>query len=166
MRNFGLGPPKNADNVNTILFADGDLRNSYIRRTSWIAPEYMVSGMTIDPNREYLRVNQQSRLAGVSLSSGVNDRIIVVGNGEKKKATDSDTNTIVSKDCLIVGRLPQAGSVETRAYVSGGNVWNSRTEDPSGWRVLSSGRRLLRAPHCQRLFGPGRRPCHGIRPGV
>ncbi len=139
MRNFGLGPPKNADNVNTILFADGDLRNSYIRRTSWIAPEYMVSGMTIDPNREYLRVNQQSRLAGVSFSSGVNDRIIVVGNGEKKKATDSDTNTIVSKDCLIVGRLPQAGSVETRAYVSGGNVWNSRTEDPSGWQFFQAG---------------------------
>lgn len=135
MRNFGLGGDK-VDSINNVRFENGD---SYIRRTSWIAPEYMLSGITVDPNRDYLKGNQQARLAGVSFSNGVNDRLAFIGHDAKDHGGMSDHNTIVGEDCLVVGRMPQAESVETLAYVSGGNLWGSRVEDPSGWQFFRSG---------------------------
>jgi hypothetical protein len=137
-RNFGLGGDKK-DSINTILFADGAAHNSYIRRTAWITPEYMLSGISVDPNRDYLQVNEQGRLAGISFSNGVNDRIAIVGNGADGHVGFSETNTITGKDCLIVGRMPQATSVETLVYVSNGHLWDSRVEDPSGWQFFRSG---------------------------
>jgi hypothetical protein len=124
--------------INRIQFADGAEHNSYIRRTSWITPEYMLSGIAVDPNREYLAVNQQARLAGVSFSTGADDRIAVLGN-TNAEAGMSEINTVTGKDCLIVGRMPQANSVETLVYVSDGVVWKSRAEDPSGWQFFQAG---------------------------
>ncbi len=141
MRNFGLGERPSPD-VYLITFADGEENNSYIRRTSWIAPEYMLSGITTDPARtDYTALNTQGRQAGISFSSGVNDRISMFGVDTRDSANRSHraVNAIVAKDCLVAGRESSATSRVTNVYVSGGTVFKSRVTDPSGWEFFRAG---------------------------
>jgi hypothetical protein len=160
MRTFGLGGDKENE-VNEVLFADGEAHNSYIRRTAWVTPEYILSAITTDPARSYIALNYQGRLAGVTFSSGVNDRISILGNDERDPKSKSlyAINAVVWKDCLIAGRDPSAKTVATRIYISRGTLWDSRAEGPGGWlflragdgfcalRAAQGGYRVLDAPH-------------------
>lgn len=138
MRNFGMGPPKNEETgVNLIQFDDGDKHNAYVIRRTWVTPEYMVSGITVDPSRNYLAAVSQARLNGVAFSTGVDDRIAILGEADDKPSM-RNANTFVGKDCLIAGREPASDSVETKIFCAPA-LWKTRQEDPSGWQFFQSG---------------------------
>jgi len=138
MRNFGLGEAKDEKtNVNFIEFADGDQRNSYVVRRSWITPDYAVSGITVDPSRNYLAAVSQSRLAGIAFPTGSSDRFSVLGDDDGHPAFQ-DVNAVAGKDCLVAGREPDATSKETKIFCSN-TLWSSRREDPSGWQFFQAG---------------------------
>jgi hypothetical protein len=138
MRCPGLGGDKTGD-VNEALFADGDARNSHLRRTSWVTPEYMLSGLTSDPARHYLAISTQSRIAGVTFSSGVHDRITVIGydKPDPKSISYNAINTLPWRDCLIAGRDPSGKTAATRLYVFDA-LWKTRVET-NGWLFVRGG---------------------------
>jgi hypothetical protein len=135
----GLGGEKEAD-VNEVLFADDGAHNSYLRRTSWVTPQYMLSGLTADPSRHYLAISTQSRIAGITFASGLNDRITVIGYDQldPRSISYNAINTLPWRDCLVAGRDPSGKTVATRVYVADA-VWASRVETPSGWLFLRGG---------------------------
>ncbi|MCX6910552.1 MAG: hypothetical protein NTY01_21260 [Verrucomicrobia bacterium] len=139
MRCPGLGGDKTND-VNEALFADGEARNSHLRRTSWVTPEYMLSGLASDPARHYLAISTQSRIAGITFSSGVHDRITIIGydKADAKSISYNAINTLPWRDCLIAGRDPSGKTVATRIYVSH-SIWTNRVEAASGWLFLRAG---------------------------
>ncbi len=159
MRCPGLGADKQ-DGVNEACFADGDAHNSHLRRTSWVTPDYMLSGLTSDPAKHYLAISTQSRIAGVTFSSGVNDRITVIGYDKLEPGSISFNaiNTLPWRDCLLAGRDPSGKTAATRIYISN-SLWTNRVETPGGWvflrggegfcalRIVSGGFTVASAPH-------------------
>jgi len=136
MRCPGLGNDKTNDVIEA-LFADG---NSHLRRTSWVTPEYMLSGLTSDPGKHYLAISTQSRIAGITFSSGVNDRLTIIGydKPDSKSISYNAINTLPWRDCLIAGRDPSGKTVATRIYVSSA-LWTNRVETTGGWMFLRGG---------------------------
>ncbi len=123
-----------------MLFADGHAHNSHLRRTSWVTPEYMLSGLTSDPARHYLAISSQSRIAGITFSSGVHDRLTIIGydQADPKSISFNAINTLPWRDCLIAGRDPSGHTVATRIYVSSA-LWTSRVDAPGGWLFVRGG---------------------------
>lgn len=139
MRCPGLG----GDKTNSVIeasFADGSARNSYLRRTAWVAPEYMLAGLTSDPARHYLAISTQSRIAGMTFAGGAHDRVTVFGNANVDPASVSygAINTLPWRDVLIAGRDPSGSTPVIRVYVAGG-LWSNRVASSSGWTFLRSG---------------------------
>ena len=139
MRCFGLGGQKK-DFVNEALFEDGETHNSYLRRTTWVTPEYMLCGLTSDPNKSYLAISTQSRIAGITFASGVNDRIAILGNDRPEPSSISFNaiNTLPARDCMVVGRDPSGQTVATRVYVANAQ-WSNRVEGEDGWVFVRGG---------------------------
>ena len=156
-RHFGQGghwqPLKGVGGVYNIITQNGD---SDILRTSYYTPEYTLSAMTFDPSLRYIELVRQSRLMGVTFSTDIDDRIIVLGSiagMERHMVTSSATNGICVPDCLVIGRdinvIPAkklgdqsyykgsaAGEGEldgTRIFISDGALAKNLQQDESGW---------------------------------
>jgi hypothetical protein len=139
MRCPGLGGDK-TNEVIEALFADGEAHNSHLRRTSWITPEYMLSGLTADPARHYLAISTQSRIAGITFASGVHDRLTIIGydKADTKSISYNAINTLPWRDCLLAGRDPSGKTVATRVYVAQA-LWSKRVETTNGWLFVRGG---------------------------
>ncbi|MCX7006520.1 MAG: hypothetical protein NTY53_04605 [Kiritimatiellaeota bacterium] len=140
MRCPGLGGEK-TNEVIEALFADGEAHNSHLRRTSWVTPEYMLSGLTTDPARHYLAISTQSRIAGITFASGVHDRLTIIGydKPDTKSISYNAINALPWRDCVLAGRDPSGKTVATRIYVANA-LWSNRVEASNGWLFVRGGK--------------------------
>ena len=161
-RRFGRGgrwipTPAEGGGVYEVVFDDGPEHNSHLRRDTWYTPQYALSAITFDPARSYIELTRQSRLMGVTFSSDIEDRIIVLGRGseEYKMVTSCTINGLCRPDLLIVARdvgavlskdLPDMTYYKgmsydeellkingTRVFISDGALWDNRQEKDDGW---------------------------------
>lgn len=147
-RRFGLGP-QTADNfIYTIEFADGEQRNSYIRRDVWYTPDYCMSALSLDLNRSYIEMVDQSRVVGVTFSTSDADRLAIYGsnaaearNRKAVVATSRTINSVQRPDCLVAARDPnveERKSDRINIFISKEALWDNRTE-AGGWTFTRSG---------------------------
>jgi hypothetical protein len=148
-RRFGRTNGRWHYGVYRIQFDDGDAMNSYMRRDTWYTPDYALSTLSFDLNREYCALVSQSRMMGVTFSHDVDDRLVIYagntpadGKVEYKMPTMSGVNGLLGADCLIVARDPNAAtntSNSTRLFVSDGALWDNRKDDQGGWSFTRAG---------------------------
>ncbi len=135
-RRFGLSGGTLGDD-NFIAFDSG---NSFIRRDTWVTPDYTMGSMTFDMNRDYVQIIDQNRAMGVMFSSGVNDRVMVFGKGAASDDKSyADLNGITRANCMIVQRDQNANRSGngTLVFVAQ-KLWNTRVET-GGWLFIRSG---------------------------
>lgn len=141
-RRFGLGTRDVIDGrlVYDISFDEG--AGSHIVRDSYVAPNYVMGSMTIDPGRDNTHLNGQNRFMGVLFDSHVNARIAVVGrgatngDGSRGRTGYFETQGVLERNCMIVGREPNVdGSPGTDIYISyAGGLWdNWSAAQGDGW---------------------------------
>jgi hypothetical protein len=131
------------------VFDDGDAMNSYMRRDSWYTPDYTLSTLSFDLNREYCALVSQSRMMGVTFSHDVDDRLMIYagntpvdGKIEYKMATMHGVNGVLGADCIVVARDPNVNadtSNSTRIFVSDGGLLDNLEEPQSGWSFTRAG---------------------------
>jgi methionine-rich copper-binding protein CopC len=122
---------------NFIAFDSG---NSFLRRDTWVTPDYTMGTLTFDMNRDYTQISDQNRAMGVMFASGPNNRVLVFGEGSSiNDKSYADLTGVTRADCMIVQRdqnVNNSGS-GTLVFVPQ-NLWNARVES-SGWLFLQSG---------------------------
>lgn len=121
---------------NFVTFDNG---NSFLRRDTWVTPDYTMGTLTFDMNRDYLQIIDQNRAMGVMFASGGNDRVMVFGKGAANNKSYADLSGVTRADCMIVQRDPNVNSSGsgTLVFVPTG-LWNNRVET-GGWLFLQAG---------------------------
>ena len=117
--------------------------DAHIRRDVYYTPDYALSTIAYDPKRTYRTSVSLAQAMGVTFASGQHHRITVMGSGYYgRRAISGITGTGVS----IISRDPQATfgrarfkSEGARVFISNGDLWDNRIEDPSGWFFTRSG---------------------------
>jgi hypothetical protein len=130
---------------------------SHLRRDVYYTPDYALSTITYDPNRNYRNSITLAQAMGATFASNQHLRITVLGTGYyANRAISGITGTAVS----IVARDPNAKlgrgrfmSDGTRVFISNDDLWENRVVDPSGWFFTHSGGAYLGI----RVAGPGYR---------
>jgi len=181
-RHFGRGymwmpQPQEIWGVYEVIFDKG--HNSSLLRTVYYTPDYTLAALTFDSAKSYIELARQSRTMGVTFSSDIDDRIIVMGSGhgdEKYVVTSCATNGVCGAGCVIVARDPGAVAIDsqegrdfvkfkmtptpnnfasegTRIFVSDGTVWDNRTEDDNGWFFTYSGNAYCGFKIAHRRYG-------------
>jgi hypothetical protein len=126
-RRFGLGGGWNSNRDYTVDFENG---NSHLLRETWVTPDYSMGTLTVNMNKNYIALIDQNRLSGVVFSSGVNDRIIVAGNGgADPEKSFSDQSGVTRENCMIVQRDKnnQESNPIMQLYISHA-AWDNREE--------------------------------------
>lgn len=147
-RRFGRSKGRWKNGIYQVVFDDGEAHNCSIRRDTWYTQAYTMSTLSFDPAREYIELLNQSRVMGVTFSSGIDDRLVVyAGNTptsaeiEYKMGTSKEVNGMLGADCLIAARDPNANpetSNSTRIFIPNGALWDKRRED-GGWLFTRAG---------------------------
>ena len=122
---------------NLIAFDSG---NSYVRRDTWVTPDYTMGTVTFDMNRDYVQILDQNRAMGVMFASGSNNRVMVFGKGTTfDNKSYADLSGVTRANCMVVQRDQNANSTGngTLIFVPQ-SLWNARIES-SGWLFLQSG---------------------------
>jgi hypothetical protein len=117
--------------------------NAHIRRDVYYTPDYALSTLTYDPEREYRSSITLAQAMGVTFASDQHHRITVMGSGYyPRRAISGITGTAVS----IISRNPKAAFGEkrfmsngTRVFISNGDLWANHVEDSSGWFFTHTG---------------------------
>jgi len=125
---------------NVIFDENGD---SHIRRDVYYTPDYALSTIAYDPRLEYRNSITLAQAMGATFASDQHQRIVVLGRGYYgRRAISGITATAVS----IISRDPNAEfgrgrfkSDGTRVFISNGDLWDNRVEDPSGWFLTRAG---------------------------
>jgi hypothetical protein len=121
---------------NFITFDNG---NSFLRRDTWVTPDYTMGTLTFDMNRDYLQIIDQNRAMGVMFASGADDRVMVFGKGAANNKSYADLSGVTRADCMIVQRDPNVNNSGSGMLVFvPSKLWNARIET-SGWLFLQSG---------------------------
>lgn len=117
--------------------------NAHIRRDVYYTPDYALSTIANDPNRQYRSSVTLAQAMGATFASDQHYRITVMGSGYyAKRAINGITGTAVSiisrdpKAQFGVGRFKSNG---TRVFISNGDLWDNRLEDASGWFFTHTG---------------------------
>lgn len=122
---------------NFVTFDNG---NSFLRRDTWVTPDYTMGTLTFDMNRDYLQIIDQNRAMGVMFASGANDRVMVFGKGAANNKSYADLSGVTRADCMIVQRDPNVNNSGSGMLVFvPSKLWNARIET-SGWLFLQSGK--------------------------
>jgi hypothetical protein len=120
-------------------FITFDSGNSFLRRDTWVTPDYTMGTLTFDMNRDYLQIIDQNRAMGVMFASGANDRVMVFGKGASNNKSYADLSGVTRADCMIVQRDPNVNNSGSGTLVFVPNkLWNARIET-GGWLFLQSG---------------------------
>ena len=135
-----LGNGTVTDSSPMIFDKDG---NAHIRRDVYYTPDYALSTLTYDPDREYRNSITLAQAMGVTFASDQHQRITVMGSGYyPRRAINGITGPAVS----IISRDPKAAfgverfkSTGTRVFISNGDLWDNRLEDASGWFFTHTG---------------------------
>ena len=117
-----------------------DSGNSYLRRDTWVTPDYTMGTMTYDMNRDYVQISDQNRAMGVMFASGPNNRVMVFGEGTTfDNKSYADITGVTRANCMVVQRDQNANfsGNGTLVFVPQ-SLWNARVET-SGWLFLQSG---------------------------
>ena len=135
-RRWGRTSGNDAYGNQLVVFDNG---NSFIRRDTYVTPDYALGAITIDMNRDYLQVFDQNRMMGVTFASGVNDRVVVYGKGAGNNKSYADLSGVCREDCMVVQRDKNANSSgnETLVFVSQ-DLWDGRVET-NGWLFVRGG---------------------------
>jgi hypothetical protein len=137
-RRFGRGGAWDSNKNYTVVFDNG---NSNLRRDTFVTPDYSMGTFTVDMNRDYIALIDQSRAMGVFFASGPNDRIMVFGKGSPSNPTISfaDISGVTRENCMVVQRDQNAngGDNATHVFISQ-SVWNNRVET-GGWLFTRAG---------------------------
>ena len=122
---------------NFITFDSG---NSFLRRDTWVTPDYTMGSLTFDMNLDYLQIIDQNRAMGVMFASGGNDRVMVFGKGASTNDKSyADLSGVTRADCMIVQRDQNANNSGSGTLVFvPTKLWNTRIET-GGWLFLQSG---------------------------
>lgn len=134
-----MTPDDKTKTKDTLVFdQNGD---GHFRRDVFYTPDYTLSTMTVDPSRKYGCLLAQTM--GATFAAGLRDRITVMGTGfYGERAINGITGNSVS----IIARDPNAAfgrgrflSDGTRVFISNGDLWKNRIEDPAGWFFTRDG---------------------------
>jgi len=135
-RRWGRTSGSSGEN-NFVTFDNG---NSFLRRDTWVTPDYTMGTLTFDMNRDYLQIIDQNRAMGVMFASGANDRVMVFGKGNSNNNKSyADLSGVTRENCMIVQRDQNVNSSGSGTLVFVPiHLWNARIET-GGWLFLRAG---------------------------
>jgi len=117
--------------------------NAHIRRDVYYTPDYALSTITYDPEREYRSSIILAQSMGATFASDQHQRITVMGTGYyAKRAISGITGiavSIISRDPKAQFGLGRFKSNGTCVFISNGDLWDNRVEDASGWFFTKAG---------------------------
>lgn len=136
-RRFGRGGGWDSNKDYTVVFDNGD---SNLRRDTWVTPDYSMGSFTVDMNRDYIALIDQNRVMGVMFAAGVNERIMVFGQGGADPTKSfADISGVTRENCTVVqrDRNVYSSGTATQLYVSP-LAWANRVE-ANGWLFTQLG---------------------------
>jgi hypothetical protein len=119
-----------------------NLPSSMRRDVRWTA-DYVMGSMTYDSTQTFTEVSGQNRFASVVFSTGVNDRLVVIGvSTDSADNYDRDFNSYTGgcyKDVLVAERdLDNTDNNGIRVFIANGNLRNNMVTNGS-WIFTYSG---------------------------
>lgn len=138
-RRWGLGGDPSPDGYGSLI--DFDQGDSFIRRDSFVTPDYVMGTLTFDMSKDYEVGVDQNRAMGVFFATDVNDRIVLYADGLDSRDNKSYAalNGVTLENCMIVQRdISAHRSPGNMAFFSRGTVEDNLVET-NGWLFTQAG---------------------------